>query len=375
MAEPTRWAHRLEQQRGKGLFRQPLPRPAGFADFCSNDFLGLGQESLQVPKGMVAGGTGSRHVSGLHKELEDLERWAAVWLGAGRAVYFPSGFQANLAVVQALATRHDVVLMDERIHASFHDAARLTLAKTHLFKHNSLDSLQQWLGKANASRPAGGEVYVVTEGVFSMAATQAPLAEMQALCRHHQAYLIVDEAHSLGFHGRQGRGLCEELEIDTEVAVRVFPLGKAAGSQGALVVGSALLGQMLENFARPLIYSTAPAPLLAWSVLNRLQKMAAADDRRLHVQALARQLAAHWHMPIAGPLFPVQPVGETAWPELLSAAAEARLWVKPIRYPTVPKGEECLRITLHAHQSEEEMTRLHDWLTRYELRPLHVSQG
>lgn len=372
--DPASWQSRLEAQQRKGLFRTARPRPQGWADFCSNDFLGLAQEPLSLNPDLVAGGTGSRLISGMHTALEQLEDWAARFWVAERAVYFPSGFQANLAVVQALATRHDVLLMDERIHASFHDAARLTLAPTHFFRHNSLADLEAWLKKLSQSRRPGGEIYVVTEGVFSMAATKAPLVEMVGLCQHYEATLVLDEAHSVGLYAREGRGWAEANGLSAEVPVRVFPLGKAAGTQGAIVVGSALLGQMLENFARPLIYSTAPAPLLCAAVQNRLEAMAAADDRRQALALVEAQVYAAFPNARPGAVLPVYPRQEEQWPALIAAAEEARLWVKPIRYPTVPKGEECLRLTLHAGQTEDEIRRLLQWASAHDLCPLRVSE-
>jgi len=372
--DPASWQGRLEAQQRKGLFRAAKPRPEGWADFCSNDFLGLAQEPVSLNADLGAGGTGSRLISGMHAALEQLEAWAARFWQAERAVYFPSGFQANLAVVQALATRHDVLLMDERIHASFHDASRLTLAPTHFFRHNSLADLEVWLQKLYQTRRAGGEIYVVTEGVFSMAATKAPLLEMVTLCRRYEATLVLDEAHSVGLYGRQGRGWAEANGLAAEVPVRVFPLGKAAGTQGALVVGTYTLGRMLENFARPLIYSTAPAPILCAAVQNRLEAMAAADGRREALAGVERQVHAAFPEAMPGAVLPVYPRQEEQWPALIAAAEEARLWVKPIRYPTVPKGEECLRLTLHAGQTQAEIEGLLQWAQAYDLCPLRVSE-
>lgn len=373
--DPASWQARLVAQQRKGLFRAARPRPQGWADFCSNDFLELAQEPLSLTADLGAGGTGSRLISGLHAALEQLEEWAARFWEAERAVYFPSGFQANLAVVQALATRHDVLLMDERIHASFHDASRLTLAPTNFFRHNSPADLEAWLQKLAQTRRPGGEIYVVTEGVFSMAATKAPLAEMVRLCQRYEATLVLDEAHSVGLYGRQGRGWADANGLAAEVPVRVFPLGKAAGTQGALVVGSGALGQLLENFARPLIYSTAPAPLLCAAVQNRLEAMAAADDRRKALAWVERLVHAAFPDAQPGAVLPVYPQQEEQWPALIAAAEEARLWVKPIRYPTVPKGEECLRITLHAGQTEDEIRRLLQWASAYDLCLLRVSEA
>jgi len=373
--DPTSWAERLALQQTKGLFRQPKPKPKGFADFCSNDFLGLGQQSLVLPTGISAGATGSRHVSGLHTGLEELEQWAATFWGAERAVFFPTGFQANLGVIQALATRHDVILMDERIHASLRDAARGTLAQTHFFAHNSVTDLEAWLERAQAKRTAEGEIYVVTEGVFSMAGTHAPLAEMVTLCDRFQAILIVDEAHSVGLYGKHGRGCVDATGLSARVPIRIFPLGKAAGVQGGLIVGSFALGQMLENFSRPLIYSTAPSPVLTWAVLDRLKAMADAEEERVNLKQVEERLDTLLVNRPVGAVVPVFTDDEKAWPAILETAVHAKLWVKPIRYPTVPKGEECLRLTLHSNQTDDELHRLGEWIRAFDLQPLRVQVG
>ncbi len=366
LPDPPAWHRRLASQAAKGLWRQPALRPAGFADFCSNDFLGLAHQAVVSPSS--AGATGSRLVSGLHTELIELEAWAAKWLGAERVVYFPTGYQANLAVLQALATRHDVFLLDERIHASLRDAARLTLARTHFFNHNDEADLARWLAKP---LPDGGQVYVVTEGVFSMAGTMAPLAGMAAICAQAGACLVIDEAHSVGLHGPAGSGLCIAQNVLPQV--RILPLGKAAGTQGALVAGSAALGHLLENFARPLIYSTAPAPVLVSSALAQLQSLANADALRVRLSHQIEKASQIWPNALPGCIVPVAPRDPAAWPGLITAAHQARLWVRPIRYPTVPKGEECLRITLHAYQTDEELQRLEGWAKAFDIQPIPIA--
>lgn len=366
LPDPSVWQRRLAAQAASGLWRQSMPRPAGFADFCSNDFLGLAAQTY--PSSYSAGATGSRLVSGLHSELLELEAWAANWLCAERVVYFPTGYQANLAVLQALATRHDVVLMDERIHASLRDAARLTLARTHFFNHNDEADLARWLAKPI---PEGGQVYVVTESVFSMAGAQAPLPGLAAMCAQAGACLVIDEAHSVGLHGPAGSGLCVAEGVLPQV--RILPLGKAAGTQGALVAGSAALGHLLENFARPLIYSTAPAPVLVATVLAQLQSLVNADTLRVRLSRQIEIASQIWPKALPGCIVPVAPREQAAWPALIMAAQQARLWVRPIRYPTVPKGEECLRITLHAYQTDEELQRLEAWAKAFDLQPLAIA--
>ena len=237
-----------------------------------------------------------------------------------------------------------------------------------LFRSNNLQDLERLLGNAR------GQAYVFTEAVFSMTGTHAPLADIIALCNNYGACLLVDEAHSLGLYGPQGKGLLAQHGLATQVPVRVYPLGKAAGAAGALVVGPRLLIDYLVNTARAFIYTTAPLPVQAWLAYTQLQAMAAADVARGQLWALAAHAQQHFtksaeatpgiapsmlHNYAKSAILPIAPAsGHAAWPSLLSACAQAKLWVRPIRTPTVPPGEECLRITLHHTNTIAELDTL-----------------
>ena len=338
-------------------------------DFWSNDYLGLGA-GAQVrgevkERGLPAGpgSTGSRSISGDHPAYHALEARIAAYHGQAAALVFNAGYTANLGLLSALLRRTDTIVYDELVHASCRDGIRLGQAKAYRFRHNDLDDLRRQVARA---RP-DGQVFVLTEGRFSMDGDVAPLAEMAGLCRAASAHLIVDEAHSAGLDGAGGAGLVVQLGLAEEVFATVVTYGKAFGTHGAAVLGSVALREYLINTARPFIYSTAPAPA-QWSAI------AAAYDRMeaRHAEQIALLTArvADFHaavnaaglraaVPLVhGPIQTVRLPGNEAVMAAEAACRTAGLLVKGIRSPTVKAGEERLRICLHSFNTAEELGAL-----------------
>src|SRR5262245_51747126 len=247
-------AAELEQRAALGLRRDArLARPSG-VDLGSNDVLGLARHPRVIAGARAAleefgaGGRAARLLGGGSPLHERVEEAVAAWTGAEAALLFPSGYQANLGLVGALAGRGDALFSDERNPASLIDAARLSRAHVFVHAHLDLAELERQLGRA---RPARRRL-VLTEGVFSMDGDAAPLAELDELCRRHDAWLVVDEAHSAGLLGPAGAGAWAALgaRAESRLAARVVTGGKALGVAGALVVGSRALREQLVNHAR-----------------------------------------------------------------------------------------------------------------------------
>ncbi len=354
----------MERWEARGLRRSVDREVAeGRVDFVSNDYLGLSrhpdlisaaQEALAIDG---AGGRASRLLGGggaSHTRAEDAAR---DWLGAEAALLFPSGYQANLGVVSALVTRGDAVFSDARNHASIVDAARLSRARVYIHAHLDLDELDRQLASASGARRR----LVVTEAIFSMDGDAPHLAELALLCERRDAWLVLDEAHSIGLSGPEGAGAWAALgrADDGPLVARILTGGKALGVGGALVVGSNALREQLVNRARSFVFTTAPPPALAAALAQSIEVARGADTERARVSELARGLAER--LGLAAPAAAILPVvagtPERAL-EWAAATAEVGLDVRAVRPPTVPDGASGLRVVLHAFNTEAECDEL-----------------
>src|SRR5262245_7943629 len=219
---------RMAALEADGLLRS-LQLPSGI-DLCSNDYLGLSRHPLlaaRLAEGAQTegcGSTGSRLLRGERACFDEIERRFARFKGAERALYFGAGYLANLAVLTTLPEAGDVILSDERNHASLIDGARLSRARTLVFPHNDVAALRQKLDEL----PASGVRFIVVESLFSMDGDMAPLARYAALCRAAGAVLVVDEAHAVGIYGPRGTGLTEGISDDIGVRHPSDPDAKTA---------------------------------------------------------------------------------------------------------------------------------------------------
>jgi len=350
---------RLQERREQNAFRR-LRLPDGATDFCSNDYLGIVQNGLIEAaigeRSVRHGSGGSRLLAGNYRLIEETERELAAFHGAPAGLIFNSGYDANLGLLSCLPQRGDTVLYDHLSHASIRDGVRLSFANSFSFPHNDLQDLEKKL------RGAKGTVFVVTESVFSMDGDQAPLEEIAELCAGHGACLIVDEAHATGVVGPKGAGLVQELGLQDRCFARVHTFGKAVGCHGAIVVGSEALRDTLINFSRPFIYTTALPEMSVLAIRSAYALFPGMEAERIHLrQLIDRFRQARIPFQKLDSLTPIQVVvvpGNEAVKKLAARLQESRLDVRPILYPTVPKGGERLRIVLHAFNTDEEVDRL-----------------
>ena len=338
--------------RGEGHGAAQLERP--LLDLASNDYLGLACHPALVAAAAQAmqeegvGAGASRLVSGNRPVHERLERALARWLGRDRVLLFPSGFQANLAAVQALADRHTLVLADRLIHHSLLVGVRASGARLQRFGHNNLTELQRRLEQARRSDP-GRRLLVISESLFSMEGTSPQLPALSALCAQHQAALLLDEAHALGVLGSGGRGLGHET---SGVSLISGTFGKAFGSGGAFLAGDALVGDWLLQHSGPFRYTTALAPPLAAAALAALELIEAEPGRGPELLARAERWrnaleAAGWPRPPGcGPILPLLVGGDSRALALQQQLEQAGLLSVAIRPPTVPPNSARLRLVL-----------------------------
>jgi 8-amino-7-oxononanoate synthase len=335
--------------------------------FCGNDYLGLARDprvaaALCGASSACGVGTGASHlISGHGREHALLEAELAEFTGRERALLFSTGYMANLAAVSSLAGRGDLVLLDRLSHASLIDAALLSRARLRRYAHARAEAAAAMLGAPRGSARA----LLVTDGVFSMDGDLAPLKELASVAHTHDATLIVDDAHGLGVTGATGRGTLEQLELDARaVPVLVGTLGKALGTFGAFIAGSAELIESLIQRARTYIYTTALPQPVAAATRAALKLVQEEGWRRAHLHALtARFREAAWArgIALADSGTPIQPIilgSAEAALEASERLLESGLWVAAIRPPTVPEGASRLRITFSAAHREEEVSAL-----------------
>ncbi|WP_295119319.1 8-amino-7-oxononanoate synthase [uncultured Chitinophaga sp.] len=358
----------LEKRQQEDALRS-LKLSGGKTDFCSNDYLGLARsEALREATHAIAtqfmqlhGSGGSRLLAGNYALIEEAERILAEFHKAPAGLIYNSGYDANLGLFSSVPQRGDTILYDQLIHASIHDGMRLSLAKRHSFGHNDLDDLQKKLSVAE------GNMFVAVESVYSMDGDKAPLKEIADICARHGAQLIVDEAHATGVTGPQGAGLVQELGLEDACFARVHTFGKAVGCHGAIVLGLPVLKTFLVNFSRSFIYTTAlPASAIA-AVLASYNLFPSMEEERTHLLQLIRRLRNGIHesqlLNSDTPIQIIMTPGNTVARGTAQRLQAAGLDVRAILHPTVPKGEERLRVVLHAFNTEEEVDQL-IWLIK-----------
>jgi glycine C-acetyltransferase/8-amino-7-oxononanoate synthase len=334
---------------------------------CSNNYLGLADHPRVRQAGADAamrwgvGAGASRLVSGTMTIHRRLEERLAEFKRTEASLLFGSGYLANLGVIGSLAGPGASVFSDELNHASIVDGCRLSRADVIVYRHRDVEHLE-WSLRRHPGRQDGREGrLVVTDSVFSMDGDVAPLEEILEVARAHDARLVVDEAHATGSLGPGGRGAVAEAGLEGEIDVVIGTLGKALGSYGAYACADAEMVRYLINTARPMIFSTAPAPPAIAGALAALELLESQPQRvqrlRSNASALRRALAAEG-FPVADTEMQIVPlvVGEErAAMRLCQAAIERGVFAQAIRPPTVPPGTSRLRLAAMASHTASEL--------------------
>ena len=348
---------KLNERKENHSFRE-LRLPQGKIDFCSNDYLGIVKNfKLQTPDSKLqSGSTGSRLLSGNYPLIEEVENQIAVFHQAEAALLFNSGYDANIGLLSSVPQKGDTILYDHLCHASIRDGIRLSFAYAFSFAHNDVIDLNKKMLKAT------GNVFIITESVFSMDGDLCPLAELVSIAESHKAHLIIDEAHATGIVGEKGEGLVQYLQWQDKIFARIHTFGKACGCHGAVVLGSQSLREYLINFARSLVFSTSLPEHSVAMIKASYEIFPWMKEERLHLQKLVHQFqSTHIRFEKLASSTPIQIVIIPGNEEVKKTAAELQkhnLDVRAILYPTVPKGKERLRIVLHAFNGVEEVKAL-----------------
>ena len=370
-------------------------------NFSSNDYLGLANEpclkeaAVKAVERFGAGAGASRLISGSLAPYHELEETLAAFKGTPAALSFATGYAAASGAICALLGPDDVIILDKLVHACVVDAARLCGAKLRVFHHNDLADLErilQWAdkrtggqgakvrGQKSEARSQGGRTLVVTESVFSMDGDHAPLRELVELKEQYGAWIMVDEAHATGLYGANRRGLAEELGVSDRIEVQMGTLGKAIGASGGYICGSRALIDYLINRARTFIFSTAPVPAAAaaatagirfvqsrageercrqlWQRVGELSSLERWQCVGLdHSDGVSRQNAGA-PSTIRSAIIPLVLGEEAKAVAAASALREQGIYLPAIRYPTVPRGQARLRLTLTAIHTQADLAQL-----------------
>ena len=369
MNQQEYFAHFQNSREQSATWRE-LSTPSG-CDFCSNDYLSfahnpeLKKKCLRELAKYPLGSTSSRLIRGQSSLYQQVEEQLSQRADVEAALVFPSGYQANLALLSALLDPDTAVFSDELNHASIIDGIRLGRAQKFIFRHNDLAQLAEQLRLSRQRRK-----FVVVESIYSMHGDFAPLVELADLCDSFGAHLLVDEAHATGLFGNRGGGRAQQLGLSQRVFARTLTAGKALGVSGAWIAGSDQLRRYLVNRARPFIYSTGlsfPQLVLikmAWEFWQSTGGADLAQQTLSRIQQVRQQLTHQLRKspvkiePEQSPIIAVN-IGDNQSALGVSQHLLNRGFdVRAIRPPTVPEGQARLRLTIPYARTTEEVHQL-----------------
>ncbi|MFN4353753.1 8-amino-7-oxononanoate synthase [Parvibaculum sp.] len=330
--------------------------------FCCNDYLNLSQNgavkraAIEATEKYGTGSGASRLVSGNHPLFRELEMRLANWKQAEDCVVFGSGYMANLGIIPTLTREGDLIVADELSHACLLSGSKLSGAHVEIFRHNDMAHLEALLA---AHRGNAQHCLVVTDGIFSMDGDAAPVAEMAEIARHHDAWLMTDDAHGLGVVGHEGRGSSFMGHAKADVPLQMGTLSKAIGAYGGYLCASAPVSDLIRTRARTLIYSTGLPPGTAAAAIAALDFIRDNPDYCRRPVEKARAFTRALSLP--DPESPIVPLilgdAEVTLAASMLLEAEGYL-VTGIRPPTVPAGTARLRFTFTAEHDDADIARL-----------------
>lgn len=354
--------------------------------FCSNDYLGLANHpdliaALSEGAQRFGVGSGASHLISGHQTIHDaleekLAQTQALSIPKAKALFFSTGYLANISAITALSnlkSNASKIYSAHLNHASLIDGVRLAKGQNNatvfIFDHHNLVALEDELKQDSSQHKL-----IIIDGVFSMDGDLAPIGPLLQLAERYDALLMVDDAHGFGVLGKHGYGILEDSGLCSERLIYVGTLGKAAGLSGAFVCANELLIEWLIQKARPYIYSTASSPALAYALIRSLELIEGpiGQERRESLRSntvLWKQLAqfTHWHLLDSDTA--IQPIMIGSNETVLQLAKDLDLagyWIPAIRPPTVPVGMSRLRMTLSAAHTHDEISALANILLHLE---------
>jgi 8-amino-7-oxononanoate synthase len=375
---PKQLSDKLKKREQNSALRQ-LPFADNLTDFSSNDYIGFSKSrtifdkthQLLIDENSIANGaTGSRLISGNHLLYHKTEDFIARFHESESALIFNSGYDANVGFFGSLPQRNDLILYDELCHASIRDGITMSNAKSYKFNHNDFQDLEHLILRCQTELV---EVYIVTESVFSMDGDCPNLEELIQVSEKYNCLLVIDEAHALGVFGENGQGLVQEYQYQDKIFARIMTFGKGLGCHGAAILGSQDLKKYLVNFARSFIYTTGLSPHSVGTILTAYQSL---EIKNSAIEKLRKNII---HFNQEKQLLGLKPMfvrsksaiqcaiipGNEKVKAIANQLQEKGFDVKAILSPTVPEGQERLRICLHSYNTEKEISELLQLLSNF----------
>jgi len=370
----TDLAHELDKLRQQNLYRsrqelsssqqvEPVINGQKVLSFCSNDYLGLANhpkvvESYVTAAKNVGVGSGASHlITGHHQSHAKLEKELADFLGCEKVLLFSTGYMANLGVVSALTNRSSTIFADKLNHASLNDAAILSRAKLKRYFHQDISLLEKSIAETQSKNNI-----ILSDGVFSMDGTVAPIKELQSLASGSNTRMVIDDAHGIGVLGEYGKGCTEGLITNQDVLIGT--LGKAFGTFGAFVAANQQTIEWIIQKAHSYIYTTALPPSIAEATRTSLKIIKEEKWRRDHLQTLIIEFQTHCKkigLNLIESNTPIQPIIVGSSKKVLAISAhllKAGIMVPAIRPPTVPNHTARLRFSFSANHSKDQLNHL-----------------
>lgn len=414
---PKNLQTKLDTRKQNQSFRK-LPLSNDLIDFSSNDYLGFSKSEtifdethqyLLHKNLKTNGATGSRLISGNHELYKQTEDFIANFHQSETALMFNSGYDANVGFFGSVPQRNDIIFFDELCHASIRDGILMSNAKSYKFNHNDFEDLEKKInliveknsnyaesndgngkindrndisingngkindgngisiiGNGKSNENYNKNIYIVTESVFSMDGDCPNLEELFRVTEKYNCLLVLDEAHALGVFGENGQGLVQEYQFQDKVFARIMTFGKGLGCHGAAILGSQNLRDYLVNFARSFIYTTGLSPHSVATILVAYKHL---SENKTEVEKLRENIIYfNQQKNLLGlkPLFvrsksAIQSAiipGNKKIKQIAHILQEKGFNVKAILSPTVPEGQERLRICLHSYDSADSISQL-----------------
>jgi glycine C-acetyltransferase/8-amino-7-oxononanoate synthase len=323
------------------------------------DVVQAGKDALDA---YGSGTTGSRVLNGTYQGHKEVEEALKEFYGTAYAMVFSTGYQANLGLMSTIAGKDDYIILDADSHASIYDGCKLGDAQIVRFRHNSVEDLEKRLRRL----PPGGGRLVVLEGVYSMLGDIAPLREMVDVARRHGAMVVVDEAHGMGFFGKNGRGVFEEAGVEDQVDFVVGTFSKSVGTVGGFVVSNHPKFEILRLVCRPYVFTASLPPSVVATAATSIRKLMHAGNKRAHLWENSRRLhqglrdlgfeiaTPEAQSAIIAVLLPDQEKTVHMWQALL----EQGVYVNMARPPATPAGMFLLRCSLCADHTAEQVDQI-----------------
>lgn len=371
-------SQQLENQRDNHLLRQRqlVEEQAGrelvangkrYLNFSSNDYLGLNNHpkiNRAMQEGVDLFGTSSCSsslVTGYNYAHQALEETICTWLNKPKCLLFNSGFSANYGVLNALANDQTQFWLDKLSHASLIDGALSGKAKVQRFLHNDYAQLDKKLTLKQLTNNL-----IVSEGVFSMDGDQADIVQLHNIAKKHQAWLYVDDAHSIGMIGKEGQG---STSYDDNIDIVMATFGKAIATSGAFIACDDNLHEYLVNFARHYIYSTAISPAISWATKTSIEIIQKEHWRREKIIQLSHLFSSTLNknislIPTTSSIHGIVLGSEQKALEIAQHLKNQGIWLTAIRPPTVAKNSSRLRVTICASHNDSDIMYLAECLNK-----------